>query len=44
MKEFLSQLPVSELSAQRVALSDFFDEWKGSQEQIDDVCVAGIRI
>lgn len=32
------------LSDQMNALDRFFNEWKGSQEQVDDVCLLGIRI
>ncbi len=34
-------LPMAE---QRKIISDSFDDWKGTLEQIDDVCVIGIRI
>ncbi|MCB9361622.1 MAG: tetratricopeptide repeat protein [Flavobacteriales bacterium] len=29
---------------QQVALSNFFNEWKGNMDQVDDVCVMGIKI
>jgi hypothetical protein len=29
---------------QRRKLNDAFESWKGDLEQIDDVCVAGLRI
>lgn len=32
------------LSEQRQILSDAFNNWKGQLEQIDDVCIIGIRI
>jgi hypothetical protein len=32
------------MSRQSEELSTVFDEWKGKNEQIDDVCVLGIRI
>jgi phosphoserine phosphatase RsbU/P len=32
------------LSSQRAALEKAFSEWKGSLEQIDDVCVVGVKI
>jgi len=34
-------LPMNE---QKTAISDAWMDWKGNQEQIDDVCVIGIRI
>jgi hypothetical protein len=36
-----SHLPMAE---QRKKLVDAFDTWKGTNEQVDDVCVFGIRI
>lgn len=29
---------------QKVALNTFFDEWKGDLEQIDDVCIIGVKL
>ena len=29
---------------QYITLKKEFNEWKGSREQIDDVCVMGVRI
>ncbi|MGZ3921796.1 MAG: tetratricopeptide repeat protein, partial [Bacteroidia bacterium] len=37
----VSQLPVSE---QKNIINNRFEEWKGSLEQVDDVCVVGIKI
>ena len=34
-------LPMEE---QRKRLNSFFEEWKGNLEQIDDICVMGVRI
>jgi serine phosphatase RsbU (regulator of sigma subunit) len=31
------------LRDQGAALTDFFDNWKGTAEQVDDVCVMGVR-
>ena len=36
-----SHLPMAE---QRELLINIFDEWKGNAEQVDDVCVVGIRV
>ncbi|NEN24584.1 hypothetical protein G3O08_13835 [Cryomorpha ignava] len=33
-----------EIDQQKSALLSAFDEWRGENEQIDDVCVVGIRI
>jgi hypothetical protein len=32
------------LKEQGIALAAYFDAWKGSAEQVDDVCVMGIKI
>jgi serine phosphatase RsbU (regulator of sigma subunit) len=32
------------MATQKTILIDSFDEWKGSLEQVDDVCVVGFRI
>jgi serine phosphatase RsbU (regulator of sigma subunit) len=37
----ISQLPIAE---QNVKLDDFFMNWKGNLEQVDDVCIVGITI
>jgi tetratricopeptide (TPR) repeat protein len=37
----ISSLPMTE---QKATLEKFFDEWKGTQEQIDDVLIVGVRI
>ena len=29
---------------QKNLLNKFFNEWKGDMEQVDDVCVLGIKI
>ncbi len=31
-------------SAQKSALAQLFDEWRGNQEQVDDVCLVGVKI
>jgi serine phosphatase RsbU (regulator of sigma subunit) len=39
--EQISKLPMSE---QEKAVSDFFEEWKGDYEQVDDILLMGIRV
>ena len=43
-KEKLLQVQVHELTAQHEMITEVFDRWKGDLEQVDDVCVMGIRI
>ena len=37
----IHQLTIRE---QKDHLNNFFEKWKGSQEQVDDVCVIGVRV
>jgi len=37
----IHQLPMNE---QKEYLNNFFENWKGTNEQVDDVCVIGVRI
>jgi hypothetical protein len=32
------------MAIQKQKLNDVFNEWKGSLEQVDDVCLIGVRI
>ena len=32
------------MSGQKEYLNQFFENWKGNLEQVDDVCIIGIRI
>ena len=43
-KEFLLGIQNESMSEQSVSLEGYFEEWKGSHDQLDDVCVVGIRI
>jgi serine phosphatase RsbU (regulator of sigma subunit) len=44
LKEFLMRISSLSMEEQEKKLSDYFSEWKGNLEQIDDVCLAGFRI
>lgn len=44
LEELLISLSHEALEIQRQKLDDVFENWKGNMEQIDDVCVIGIRI
>ncbi|MES2286391.1 MAG: tetratricopeptide repeat protein [Bacteroidota bacterium] len=43
-KEELLKIQDQPMKEQHGYLNDFFEHWKGSSEQVDDVCVIGIRI
>ncbi|MBL7897957.1 MAG: hypothetical protein JNJ99_05445, partial [Crocinitomicaceae bacterium] len=32
------------MKSQKKALDDYFNDWRGNLEQVDDVCVIGVRI
>jgi serine phosphatase RsbU (regulator of sigma subunit) len=44
LKRLLTELQPRILLDQRSALEEAFDKWKGSQEQIDDVLLVGIKL
>lgn len=44
LKQLLSDTASMSMQDQGQKLIEVFDEWKGSLEQIDDVCVIGIRL
>ena len=44
LKELLSQIAHLPMLEQEQKLADEFDKWKGSNEQVDDVCIIGVRI
>lgn len=44
LKELLLKNSALSMSEQKQHLLDYFNEWKGDNEQIDDVCVAGIKL
>ncbi|OFY94448.1 MAG: hypothetical protein A3K10_16890 [Bacteroidetes bacterium RIFCSPLOWO2_12_FULL_31_6] len=43
-KEFLLQIAPLKMCEQEQKLSDEFDAWKGKNDQVDDVCIIGVRI
>jgi tetratricopeptide (TPR) repeat protein len=43
-KELLLSLQSQSMEEQKDSLNLFFEEWRGEHEQIDDVCVMGLRI
>ncbi len=44
LKQLVLNLVESDIHEQKNVLSKEFDEWKGNQEQLDDVCVLGVRV
>lgn len=44
LKELLLSLQGCEMEEQKHKLNERFDEWRGNLEQVDDVCVIGIRM
>jgi serine phosphatase RsbU (regulator of sigma subunit) len=43
-KKFLLTIQENSMEKQLILLSDEFKKWRGSMQQIDDVCVIGLRI
>jgi serine phosphatase RsbU (regulator of sigma subunit) len=44
LKLMLTSLSNQSLKDQQYALNHTFEEWKGSLEQVDDVCVVGFKL
>jgi serine phosphatase RsbU (regulator of sigma subunit)/Tfp pilus assembly protein PilF len=44
LEEFLLSIYHEPLSAQKEKLNTIFESWKGSLEQVDDVCIIGVKI
>jgi serine phosphatase RsbU (regulator of sigma subunit) len=44
LKELLLQIAHLPMLEQEQKLAEEFDKWKGSNEQVDDVCIIGVRI
>ena len=43
-RNVLSKIAGHDIIAQGQQLADIFDDWKGQFEQVDDICVIGIRV
>ncbi|NRA11074.1 MAG: histidine kinase, partial [Crocinitomicaceae bacterium] len=43
-KKFILGMQNQAVSDQRKVLVDTFEQWEDSEEQVDDVCIAGIKI
>jgi serine phosphatase RsbU (regulator of sigma subunit) len=44
LKRILLQNSKMSLEDQKSRLIDFYDQWKGRQEQVDDICIVGVEI
>lgn len=44
LKELLISIKDEPMETQRNKINDTFEKWKGSLEQVDDVCVIGVRV
>jgi phosphoserine phosphatase RsbU/P len=44
LKEFILKIVDIPMAEQKLALDEEFSRWKGNDEQIDDVCVIGVRL
>ncbi|MES2141031.1 MAG: SpoIIE family protein phosphatase [Bacteroidota bacterium] len=44
LKEYLMIISILPMQEQKQKLSIVFDNWKGNMEQVDDVCLIGIRV
>ena len=43
-KELLLSIQNEPMNRQKELLEEAFEAWRGNREQIDDVCVVGIRV
>ena len=43
-KTLLLDVVNKDIKAQKELINSYFEQWKGNMEQIDDVCVVGVRI
>ncbi len=44
LKEMILNLANTDMHEQKNIISKEFDEWKGNEEQLDDVCILGVRL
>jgi serine phosphatase RsbU (regulator of sigma subunit) len=43
LKEFLTSISKEPMDKQLNALNSSFENWKGNLEQVDDVCIIGVK-
>jgi hypothetical protein len=44
MKEYIVSISHLPMKEQHINIKDTFKNWQGQMEQLDDVCVIGVRI
>ena len=44
LKEFLLKISIMSMDEQKELIADQFSNWKGNLEQVDDVCLIGVKI
>jgi hypothetical protein len=44
LKELLLSIHSKPMLEQKEYLDQFFENWKGDVEQVDDVCIIGVKI
>ena len=44
LRELLLNIHEKEIQEQKKLITEAFQFWKGSYEQLDDVCVIGVRV
>lgn len=44
LKEILLQCSNQSMQAQKTTINEAFENWRGNLEQVDDVCVIGVRV
>ena len=44
MKRFILSIKSLPMAEQRISLDAEFERWRGDIEQVDDVCVIGVRV
>jgi serine phosphatase RsbU (regulator of sigma subunit) len=44
LKQLLLTIHSYPMPKQKMLLKEHFDQWKGNMEQVDDVCILGIRV
>ena len=44
LKRLLLSIQKENMQNQKAILNEEFDKWRGSYEQMDDVCIMGVRV